>query len=291
MSESSNGGVIQVYFKPVVPIPISEVRIGLYDNDFANLLTAEDDAVIEKVWSEVVREKGGKVFSKPKGLGTLYDTQDGVFTFRPTEFKVYLATTLTCDQRSLNPAVYNQMKVGAVGAVVRLGDGTVFVHQRSANATHGKNVLDSSVAGVGFTDETGKPNFQKSLYEKLAREMKIMPEEVSRVAVTGFHHASAPDFSGMLTCVVETPLESGHIEERIKDSSFEEHHFVPEDNLADFIFRHYGEGNDMIPDGCATLMASLDARIYEQLRYELRRLGRKITFGTLVAGHFNRRKV
>ena len=182
------------------------------------------------------------------------------------------------------------MRIGAVGAALKLVDGNVFVHKRSPNVTHAKNMIDSSVAGLAHYDQSiEKLNFQKSLLEKLHRELKINDSEVKSVTFTGVHSSYDPDFSGMVDFALESNLEKGHIEERIDRSYFSEHYFVPSHNLSDFIIDHFAIREDMIGDGCATLLASLDHTTFIQTVDKIReyhRAGDIIDFGRLENGFF-----
>jgi len=285
---------IRFFYKPEKPLEYNELLVKVSGNDFSDMLTFGDRAVIENNWKKLREEKGDKVFSRPGGLGSLVDTKNNIFTYRPTEFKVYVAVTLTYQDKLLNNLVYDNMRVSAVGAVLKLADEKVFVHRRSINVTHAKSMVDSSVAGlVHFDYSIGNLNFQKSLFEKLHRELKIKDEEVKNVAFTGVHSSYDPDFSGMADFAVETVLESGDIEERIDKNYFGEHYFIPVNKLADFVFNYYAVKRDMIGDGCAAILASLDHNLFfEAVRKINEHLdGKVIQFGRLDNGLYIRKDV
>ena len=256
---------IRFYFKPENPVDYGKLEIKVEGNDFSEILTENDRTVIEDNWDRLRKERGDKVFSRPGGLGTLYEVKDGVFTFRPTEFKVYIAVTNSYEGRLLSPSVYDNMRISAVGATLRLLDGSVFVHRRSPNVTHAKNMIDSSVAGLAPVDQLGITiDFKKALLEKLKRELKITEAEVKRLDFRGVHSSYDPDFSAMFDFSMDVALERGHIEERVDRSYFGEHFFVPSDKLPDFVVEHFANKRDMIGDGCANILASLDDAVFRE---------------------------
>ena len=280
---------IRFFYKPEKPVDYIKLEARVGGNDFSEVFTDRDKYVVEKNWEKLRVERGDKVFSKPGGLGSLLDTKDNVFTYKPTEFKAYIATTQTYQDRLLSPQVYDRMRVSAVGAVLKLADGNVFIHKRSSNVTHAGNMIDSSVAGLAHYDhEIGSINFRKSLFEKLRRELKIKDDEIKSIAFTGVHSSYDPDFSGMVDFAVETNLHARDIEERIDKSYFGEHFFVPNDKLANFVFEHYAIEKDMIGDGCATILASLDHNVFLGIVEKIRRQldNGIIQFGRLENGLF-----
>lgn len=272
---------IEFFYKSKTPVDVSSLIINIYDKDFSEIIKATDNPIIEEVWQRLRQERGDKIFSKPRSLGTLYDARGNVLTFRPTEFKVYITTTLSYEQRSLSQQIYDSMRVGAVGVCVRTVDGFTFVHRRSAHVTHARNLIDSSVAGFVPINQSGKLDFSNAVYEKLKRELKINPEEVKSLRLTAVHHAYEPDFSGMCDFIVETNLEKGNLERRIDLTAFAEHFFVPQQDLLRFIIDHYVAKQDMVPDGCATLLSSLDHQTSLELIEQLKKLGKSIKFGNL----------
>ena len=282
---------IEFFYKPETPVDVSSLTIRIYDRDFSEIINASDNKTIEEVWQRLREEKGDKIFSKPRSLGTLYDARGNILTFRPTEFKVYIATTLSHEQRSLSQQIYDSMRVGAVGVCVRTIDGVTFINRRSPHVTHAKNLIDSSAAGFVPINQSGKLDFSNAVYEKLRRELKITPEEVISLKLTAVHHAYEPDFSGMCDFVVETNLEKGDLERRIDPNSFAEHFFISQRELPAFIIDHYIVRQDMVPDGCATLLSSLNHQASLELIEQLRRLGKSIKFGNLEDNLFIERQI
>ena len=282
---------IEFFYKPETPVDVSSLTIRIYDRDFSEIINASDNKTIEEVWQRLREEKGDKIFSKPRSLGTLYDARGNILTFRPTEFKVYIATTLSHEQRSLSQQIYDSMRVGAVGVCVRTIDGVTFINRRSPHVTHAKNLIDSSAAGFVPINQSGKLDFSNAVYEKLRRELKITPEEVISLKLTAVHHAYEPDFSGMCDFVVEINLEKGDLERRIDPNSFAEHFFVSQQELPAFIIDHYVVRQDMVPDGCATLLSSLNHQVSLELIEQLRRLGKSIKFGNLEDNLFIERQI
>ncbi len=262
---------IQFFYKPEKPVDYKDLRFQVAGSDFSDILTEEDRRIRNDIWGELVKEKKEKIFSRPGGLGCLVDTRDSVLTFRPTDFMTYVATSRSHARRSLSKQVYDNMRVSAVGGTLKLADSLVFIHRRSSNVTHAADKLDSSIAGLAHINEDGKIDFRKALFEKLQRELKIKEGEIKNLAVTGVHSSYDPDFSGMVDFAVETNLHARDIEERIDKSYFGEHFFVPNDKLANFVFEHYAIEKDMIGDGCATILASLDHNVFLGIVEKIRR--------------------
>lgn len=281
---------IEFFYRPSEPVEPNKVLGALGTN--ANLkgeyfdksfLTEEDRKVIAIEWDKLVAEKGSKVFSTPGALATLYDTQNGHFTFRATEFKTYAAVSRTHAERPLSDLVYDNMRVAAVGCALLLADGTVYVHRRPKDATHVAGVLDSSFAGLAFTAhpeegvignypaESGWANIKwlDSLHKKLEREMGMKPEDLTSLRVTGVHSSGAPDFSGMIDFIATTDLKKEDIEARVNKEAHPERFYVKREDLQKFILKSYGGlvesesgykkifTTNMVGDGCATLLGVL----------------------------------
>lgn len=255
------------------------------DRDFSTRATSDDRRILDENWAGVLAKASDpKPFSKPHGLATLYDTQGGVLSYETTEFKDYLGiSTLSCGERPLRKTLYDHMRVAAVSSALILADDTVFVHQRSEKATHAAGLYDASCGGLCHVDPQGNLNPAKWLAEKLKRELKISPEEVRNVRLTGVHSCAAPDFSGMFSVSLESPLESGQLRERLgaQDAAYD---FVPRAHLAEYVFDHFVTRKDMAGDGVAVLLASLPEQEFKDSIARLRQAGTSIEFGTLING-------
>lgn len=276
---------IQVFHKPSEPVDTSSLEVRLVEGDFSLDISNEDMFAIEEIWRRVKAEKGDKVFSKPGGLGTLVDTKQGVFTFRPTEFKHYLGVSLSFDEKLLDLSIYERMRISAVGAAVRFVDDNVFVHRRSYDATHCGGYLDSSVAGFVPLNNYGKFDFRKTVLDKLQRELGITEGNVRSMGLTAVHSSYAPDFSCMFDFVVDTNLESGAVSPE-KLAIYPEFCFVPHSKLADFIIENYTRDRNLTSDGAFVLLASLDNDTFLGSVRELRKRNKPIDFGYLDNGRF-----
>ena len=252
-------------------------------SNFAQILTEKDRIIVNDIWKGVKLERGDKAFSSPCGLGSLYDTSGG-FTFQTTDFMTYLGVSISYHEQSLSSQAYT-MKVSSVGAVVRLRNGYIFIHKRGKDVSHQKDVLDSSVGGLAHI-EGETINFQKSLSEKLARELKLSPDEIKHIEFRGAHSSLRYDFSGMFDFLVDTNLDVDDLESRIDKTYFGEYHLIPRNQLLDFIVKHYAELRDMSGDGFATLASSLDTEEFKIAVEKVRKLGRVVKFGELKNGVF-----
>ncbi len=279
-------GEIQFLYKPRKPVPFSTLSISMGAKVFDDVLTPGDRTAIDTIWKNLQSERGARVYSKPGGLGTLHSCRGNILVYLPTEFKAYLATTVTSDARTLSGELYEQMRISAVGAAVRLVDSSVFVHRRSSYVTHVPNMIDSSVGGFAHVNERGVPDFERALSEKLSRELHISPDEIRRVTLTSVHSSREPDFSGMCDFVVETSVTRADLERRIDRAYFAEHFIVEPNEIPSFILEHYVRKRDMVPEGCATLLSSLEYPLFLETVDLLRHHDARISFGNIINGSF-----
>lgn len=279
---------IEIYQRYYPPINYEEMTINLSERDFSHNLTAKDRRRIEYEWQTALKEKP-RIFSIPRGLATLNDTQDGILKLDITDFKTYLAISRTHKKpNSLSAKIYGSMRIAAVGAAVYLDDGGIFIHKRAKNATHVPNSWDSSVAGLVDIQKAKGINFLYALYEKLQRELNFSQEEIkaSEIKVTGVHSSREPDFSGTIDFLVRAPVKRLVLENRIKRSKeFEEYTIIGEQELPNFILSHYA-GSKVCLEGCATLLLSLPSKPYKKTLQDLKRRGRQIEYGLLRNGDF-----
>ncbi len=280
---------VEVYFKSGMPIDIKEMMVGVGDKDFSRFFSGTDNEAIEQVWSNLLSERGGNVFSKPAGLGNLYNAEFTHLDYTTTDFRTYIGVSLTAEKRTLSPELYDEMRVSAVGGAVRLTDGQFFVHRRPANATHVPNMLDSSVAGFCYTNGTGGLQVEKCLLEKLSRELHIQPNEIESMGLTDVHSSREPDFSGMMSFAIRARLDSREVKERIDGKYSGEFHFIPEEQLVDFVVDHFAVQKDMLGDGAAALLSYFPRPVFTDA---VRRINKKeisIRFGDLQDGVFKER--
>ena len=256
---------IEIYQRYYPPRNYEEMPVRLTKRDFSDNLKSKDKERIEDEWQAALKKNPG-IFSVPRELATLYDTQNGILTFDTTDFKTYLAISRTWRGLNFLPAkAYNLMRIAAVGAVVYLEDGYVFVHKRAKNATHVPNAWDSSVAGLAHIRNGREINFLHDLYEKLQRELYFTQEEIeaSGIKVTGVHSSREPDFSGAMSFAVHTTLRRSAIERRAR-GRFEEYTILKKKELTEFILANY-IGDDVCLDGAATLLQSLPQTQFSDL--------------------------
>lgn len=264
------------------------------NRDFSEFLSKEELKKVDEHWSNQmitcdylnaerirVGKKSQIISSKPQSFVSLIDTHNG-FNWVTTEYKMYHAST------ELEIPILELMRVGSIGGAVKSIDGSVIVHKRSKDAGHVPNLYDSSVGGFCVL-QNGELNPANSLYQKLARELKITPEEVEDYCLTDVHHASAPDHSGMFSFVVNTKLETSALKERgeeaISRGEFGGIEIVSEKDLPDFIIEHYGGTNtrnrEGTLDGAAVLASSLSSGEFTYTIKQLIKSGVDIQYGKL----------
>lgn len=277
---------IQFYFKPDTPVSYDTLKTRVSEEDFSRFFSRTDKTEIDSIWNDLKKQKVDKVFSQPRGLGCLCDTQDNIFTFGYTDFKTYIATTRSSGARTLSQGVYDNMRASAVGGLVRLSDGNVFIHRRSKNATHVAGIIDSSIGGL-CQIKNAHLDFKATLTEKLKRELNVNEDEIESLYLTAVHSSSQPDFSGMVDFIITLPYNREQLEKKFDSSQFEETFFIPYKDLPDFIVSNFTSSSpQMVGDGCATLLSGLENEVFKDTVGKIQSRERLIQFGSLNQGEF-----
>lgn len=277
---------IEIFYHPEAPVPIASLQTRVLEQDFSAYCTEKDKEFIEHYWTHEILPMNPRSTSALRGRANLLDTNDkgNELTFEYLEYKQYLATSRTraLHERTLSHGLYGRMRIAAVGAALILPDDTVLVHRRPYTATHVAGVIDCSAAGVLPVDAQGV-YIEHGLHEKLKRELGLNPEDVTINGATGVHSAGEPDFSGLITTVLHTPLSREEIEQRMKPGVFPGVRYIPRKKLADFVFEHYTR-NNMNHDGAMTLLSSLELGEWYDAVEQLQRAGKSIVQARLVDG-------
>lgn len=278
---------IQYFYKPEQPVVPTFIRGVVQDADLEPLLTDVDRTALELEWASLTQTHPG-IFSKPKGLGSLYDTSSlPVLFYRSTDFKTYVSTSRRADYGTpLSDNIQNTMRVSAVGCAVTLADGSVLVHRRPNNATHVPDKYDAGVAGLVHVQPGNTLDFVQALQTKFARELKIDPSYLTTLQLLSVHSGSAPDFSGMVDFRIHLPLTFGEIKEKANPKYLQDMLTVPEKELPDYLIKSFIATDDLIADGCAVLLSSLPYQIFLETVQRLNGLERRVFFGTLNKGVF-----
>ena len=274
---------IEIYYHPEKPVPLTDLNMEVVDKDFSEKCTEQDREYIEDFWNTEIIPNNLQATSTPRGRANLIETSAELpaFRFEYVEYRQYLATSRTAKKnpRPLSQSIYDSMRVAAVGAALILPDDTVLVHRRPYNATHVAGVFDCSTAGVLPVDAQGV-YIEMGLHEKIRRELGLNPDDLTIEEVTGVHSAGSPDFSGLITTVLRTPLNKEDIEKRMRSGVFPEVRYIPRKELADFVIDRY-TADDMNHDGAMTLLSSLEIGEWYDAIEILQNRGKKIVEGTL----------
>lgn len=273
---------IEYLFKPDEILPLKDLRMLVTRGTYGDYLSDVDKGIIDKEWDKV-KVRNPQAFSRPRSLATLNNVRDGILLFEATEFKEYMAVTHTSEERSMSPAAYLNMRVGAVAAALEVPGEKIFVHRRSYDATHVPGMLDSSTAGVCFVQDYMFLDPKASILNKSARELRLEENEVQVLGTTGVHSAEAPDFSGMINVAIRTDISESEMRDRIAKAEVDisELFFVPRLELDDFVYEHLVMEKDMVGDGAMTLLSMLPNDEFSASIDKLRRSGVDIQFGRL----------
>lgn len=285
MRAQKNGFDIRFFFKPQKPVPYARVKVEVAGQDFSELLTEKDRKIASKEWAALKSRKGHRAYSRRGGVGSLHATSAGEFTFRPTEFLVSSSAYLTYPRRTMSAKVYDRMRVSAVACMVALCDGRFVVQKRSGNVTLGEGLLDSSAAGYAKIGRGKTIDFEAAAFEKLWRELGISRKMVGSIELAAVHSSSV-DCSGTFDFIVKTGLASEQVLAAANPQYVGGLEFVRPEDLPRFIFSHFVEKNDIVPEGCAAMLACLPHAQFLAECASLSRAGKKILFGALHAGEF-----
>ncbi|MAE13136.1 hypothetical protein CMO92_01100 [Candidatus Woesearchaeota archaeon] len=277
-----------VHYKLSVPRTLT-TDIQIENTLFTDALTEEERQQIGEFWNQIKEQarQAGKnpPFSKPNGLGTLFDTTDSI-TYNQTQFKEYLFVSR--NPEALPPEKRNRMKVSSVGATVWSKEGYTIVHRRHKDADHVPNVYDASVAGL--CQNTNRTlNFDSALTEKLERELGITHNHIEDISPTSLHSCGSPDFSGMFTYSIQTNLSLSEIAEKALERWGPHFVILPPDEIPDFVIDNYGTGPACL-DGAVTLAAAISTTYYQRTLDGLKEKGRTIASGYLEDGTFYENK-
>lgn len=275
---------LQIFLKTKKPLSPGFLEAKIHGGNFSEFLSEEDACFIEQQWKLRKEQYGEAIFSGK--LGSLFDIQGNYFYFKTTEFRDYLAISSSYDEQNMSKHIYNMMRASVVGAAVYCSDGKVFVQRRPLTATHAPGYLDSSVAGFCHPDCKGNLSLVDAVLEKLQRELHVNKDEIDTLDLAGAHSSPAPDFSGGFAFYVTTSLSSEALGKRANAEYVCENHAIRIEHLPDFITHHFAVRGDMIGEGCAVLLASLEYSSFHKTVSRINHLKKKISFGTLKQGMF-----
>ncbi len=283
-AQKRNAFDIRFLFKPKNPVPYGNVKVNVAGENFSRLLTEKDRKIVGEEWGVLKSRKGNRAYSRPDGVGSLHGASANKFTFRPTEFRVSSSAYLTYPRRTMSAKVYDRMRVSAVACMVVLGNRMFAVQKRSGMVTLGEGLLDSSAAGYAKI-KNGTIDFEAAAFEKLSRELGISRKMVKSIGLCAVH-SSAADCSGTFDFIAKTDLTKEQLLAAANPHYVGGLEFVRPQNLPEFIFSHLVEKKDIVPEGCAAMLACLPHAQFLAQCARLSRAGKKILFGTLRRGEF-----
>lgn len=81
-------------------------------------------------------------------------------------------------------------------------------------------------------------------------------------------------------------LEFGKMKERANQKYLQDLQAVPEQDLPEYIVKHFLEAQDLIADGCANLLSSLPPDVFLDTVKRINKKEKLISFGHLMNGIF-----
>ncbi len=250
-----------------------------WENSLSELFNAKDLNLINHIW-----EHTGNSLSESREYATLWDTKEGVLIYHKTSYKEYFGVTRAKSLGfKIRPGLYSQMRISSVGAALFTKDNKVCL-QRRQEGLLAAGYLDSSAAGLCKVQDQ-KLDFEGAIREKLSRELRINNKSIKSIIQSGAHSSS--DYcSGMITYVVHTNLSFNEIKKQTNKEYVSEIIDVNLEDLPEFIINHYIKKEDLIGDGCATLLRSLEEPVFKSTVQEINKTSSRILLGTLTQGKF-----
>jgi len=241
---------------------------------------------IERNWKTQL-ENG---FKFSNSVGSLYSTrrENGKVAgiYLPTEYLVYNAVAFPhSESEVLSEDFRKRMRVSSVGGVVITADEKTLVQKR-AEGMSAAGLYDSAAAGFCPLNTEGQLDFNAAVREKLKRELKVEEEHIGSLHRTGLWSSMGYDFSGMVGYVVSVNLTFEQIVAGMNQKYVGGMHGLEKKDVPGFIMDHYTGTRDLISDGCASLLCSLDRDSFDGLVKEINERGRNIAKGTLLKGQF-----
>ncbi len=270
---------IQLYSRDVDPgVLTSTIRYDPSRNIEA-FLTDEDRRLVDAHWPTRVARG-----FRDNLMGSLWDTQNGL-TFIGTKFSFYdaIATYLERGEKPFSEQMYELTRTSNVGIALITADDKVLVQRRAAGLLAGGK-LDSSASG-GCIVRDGGLNFQRTLLEKVARELNLAEEDLSELAPTGVHRSL--DYTTIqVTYRGRTRKSFEEVQAQAAPKYVAGVIPVPQAELLGFVIDHYAQKQDLIGDACAVLLSSLEREAFREGVREINQRGGKIQFGCLQDGAF-----
>jgi len=238
-------GLVNFLYGPEMALP----RINTEMKEDPVVVASQwDTARIQRHWQK--QSANPKIYSTPNSLATLFDSSATNCVFRPTDYKTVSAVYR---DRNLTEMLRKQMRIASVSGTVILKDGYIPVQRRAEDLLIAPGMLDSSFAGL-VQISNGWLNHKKVAYGKLENELGIPDKTVKKMELRGMH-SSERELTAMFDYRIRVSMKRSDLS--INKDLVSEVIFVRENDLPDFVFRHYMKKRDMIGDGVGTLSSSL----------------------------------
>ena len=247
------------------------------EGDYGDFLNNKDQEIFRQIWQE---RKNGQWDGR---LGNFWDTQ-GALSFIGINFRHYdvISATISLPQRPLSENLYDLSRASSVGVALYTSDKKLVVQRRGDNIL-AAGLLDCSAAGMCNLKE-GDLEFEEFLRVRMETELGLKRSDLIEVSPTNVHDAYG--YGGnMVSYKARTHLSFPELKERIDPLLVNELVPINESELLDFIVESFSTG-ELIGDGWATFLSSLEEPAYKRTVQALRVRGCKISFGELVDGQF-----
>jgi len=238
-----------------------------------------------KVWENILIKKHWNLVKQPLLFNgdscCLWEASKEKLIYIGMPFMVYNTVSYFQEREICDIFTKKTMKIVhalALGCCIESSDGIILVQERGKGLlAEGK--LDASSTGVA--NIRGKEiNLEKIMLRKIKEELNLRKEDLEPLIFTGNHEPC--DYpSSMCTFKTKTNKEFRKINGERNKNRVPKLYGIPKNELPGFLIDHYvGEAEpQIIGDGIATLMRSLEPEQFKEVIKELRKKGVNIKFG------------
>jgi len=212
---------------------------------------------------------------------SLWDASPEGLTYIKMPFSVYQALNDLRGKNGSEKLSSNVLEIAhilAIGCSIESLDEMILVQERGQGLLAG-GMLDASSTGIGVPKDN-VIDLEQIMLGKIGIELNLADGSLKPLTFTGNHEAS--DYTAsMCTFKVKSTREFGQINEGRNKERASTLYGISKSELPGYLIDHYVGGAEpqIIGDGIATLMRTLNPDQFEEVTQELNRRGADIKFG------------
>ena len=264
--------------------------IELSHDPLTNFLDSANDAEIElidKNWASREQEiwGGGKKYTNGEMLNVYsIEEQESKLLVHTNRSRYAVHDALGRTPHNLfSEEFIEKSRILCTSITITTADGMI-ISQKRGEGILAAGCYDSSAAGICYLrgEDIVKP--QQIMQGRLS-EISLSLEDLESYHTSGLHRGM--DYlTPQQTFVGKTILTFAEIKSRIDNNKVAGLVPVPQDNLVDFIVDHGVKKGNLIADGAASMLQSLQYNKFLEAVREIKSAGGIINFGTISKGKF-----